>query len=305
MAPHRPAPLSDELFAAPVLLGHTQVGRVPVQVKNTFVDMPSGYTPVSTRQCQGHPLQSAPANLVGRLNWPGLFDESSPATPEEQAAPQELETEPLDVTPVKAGSADALADASPAETFVALDDDEDDEAEAEVEQGVPAMAACAPRPPPGALHPSIGSTGHAAGTCKRCCFFPRGRCLNGYTCAFCHYEHEQRKRKSRTKKAVAGAPPQRSLGVGRSMPLQGHPQSGVTLSYAGPNDNHMGGHAAYASPPMVMQICPPYTQSVVMYPQVLAPQFATMPMVDQQPRSVIRLTPAMAGAQWAGQHSAM
>merc|ERR1711972_1089418 len=54
--------------------------------------------------------------------------------------------------------------------------------------------------PPDALHPSIGSQAHAEGTCKRCCFFPRNRCLNGYDCEFCHYEHEKRKRKSKKSK---------------------------------------------------------------------------------------------------------
>lgn len=57
-----------------------------------------------------------------------------------------------------------------------------------------------PKPPPGALHPSIGSERHALGACRRCCFFPRGRCLNGYDCEFCHYEHDKRKRKNKTKK---------------------------------------------------------------------------------------------------------
>lgn len=38
------------------------------------------------------------------------------------------------------------------------------------------------------------------GACRRCCFFPRGRCLNGYDCEFCHYEHDKRKRKNKTKK---------------------------------------------------------------------------------------------------------
>ncbi|CAE8679434.1 unnamed protein product, partial [Polarella glacialis] len=58
----------------------------------------------------------------------------------------------------------------------------------------------APKAPPGALHPSMGSEAHEAGTCKRCCFFPRGRCTNGYNCEFCHYEHEKRKRKNKKKK---------------------------------------------------------------------------------------------------------
>jgi len=62
----------------------------------------------------------------------------------------------------------------------------------------------APKPPSGALHPSLGSEAHTSGTCKRCCFFPRGRCTNGYECEFCHYEHEKRKRKNKKKKKTAG-----------------------------------------------------------------------------------------------------
>jgi len=80
-------------------------------------------------------------------------------------------------------------------------EDEDSE-DAEGEQ--PAAAARspedAPKPPPGALHPSLGSEQHGEGACKRCCFFPRNRCHNGYDCEFCHYEHEKRKRKSKKKK---------------------------------------------------------------------------------------------------------
>jgi hypothetical protein len=48
--------------------------------------------------------------------------------------------------------------------------------------------------------PSLGSAGHAEGTCKRCCFFPKGRCQNGFSCEFCHIEHEKRSRK-KTKKS--------------------------------------------------------------------------------------------------------
>lgn len=51
---------------------------------------------------------------------------------------------------------------------------------------------------PAAGHPSKGSVGHATGDCKRCCFFPKGRCQNGHDCEFCHYDHEKRVRKSRT-----------------------------------------------------------------------------------------------------------
>lgn len=42
--------------------------------------------------------------------------------------------------------------------------------------------------------PSIGSKGHFDGSCKRCAFFPKGRCLNGKDCTHCHLPHETRPR---------------------------------------------------------------------------------------------------------------
>jgi len=42
--------------------------------------------------------------------------------------------------------------------------------------------------------PSIGSAGHFDGSCKRCAFFPKGRCKNGKDCTHCHYEHLPRSR---------------------------------------------------------------------------------------------------------------
>lgn len=45
--------------------------------------------------------------------------------------------------------------------------------------------------------PSLGSLGHFVGQCSKCCFFPKGRCNNGYECRFCHFEHEKRQRKKR------------------------------------------------------------------------------------------------------------
>lgn len=41
--------------------------------------------------------------------------------------------------------------------------------------------------------PSLGSLEHAAGTCKRCNFYPKGRCQNGQNCTFCHLSHDRRK----------------------------------------------------------------------------------------------------------------
>lgn len=45
----------------------------------------------------------------------------------------------------------------------------------------------------GAL-PSIGSAGHDQGLCKRCAFFPKGRCKNGADCTHCHMEHPKQVR---------------------------------------------------------------------------------------------------------------
>jgi len=45
--------------------------------------------------------------------------------------------------------------------------------------------------------PSLGSFGHFAGLCSRCCFHAKGRCQNGKDCRFCHFEHEKRQRKKK------------------------------------------------------------------------------------------------------------
>lgn len=45
--------------------------------------------------------------------------------------------------------------------------------------------------------PSIGSAGHEQGLCKRCAFFPKGRCKNGADCTHCHMEHPKQVRHRR------------------------------------------------------------------------------------------------------------
>jgi len=42
--------------------------------------------------------------------------------------------------------------------------------------------------------PSVGSVGHDDGSCKRCAFFPKGRCQNGKDCTHCHFAHLPRSR---------------------------------------------------------------------------------------------------------------
>jgi len=45
----------------------------------------------------------------------------------------------------------------------------------------------------GAELPSVGSAEHESGACRRCCFFPKGRCANGTSCEFCHFSHDKRR----------------------------------------------------------------------------------------------------------------
>jgi hypothetical protein len=53
--------------------------------------------------------------------------------------------------------------------------------------------------------PSLGSAGHADGTCKRCAFYPKGRCQNGVNCTHCHFEHSTRLRQRKRNQKVTRA----------------------------------------------------------------------------------------------------
>jgi len=130
---------------------------------------------------------------------------SSSATSQKQptASPQKV---PVMRYSLSASSARAAGltgnDADEAEGEGAVDDDEADEdvqglVSATIRQGDEEARAAAEA---GDL-PSMGSAKHAEGLCKRCCFFPKGRCLNGLNCEFCHFEHEKRKRKKKKKGA--------------------------------------------------------------------------------------------------------
>jgi hypothetical protein len=59
--------------------------------------------------------------------------------------------------------------------------------------------------------PSLGSAQHASGECRRCNFFAKGRCRNGFNCSFCHLPHDRRKlsrqekRDQKAARALTGA----------------------------------------------------------------------------------------------------
>jgi len=105
--------------------------------------------------------------------------------------------------PLPPGAAPTVGGSRPLSRVEQGDDEEEDDdsdGEGQQQQQPHRSPEDIPKPPPGALHPSIGSENHAEGTCKRCCFFPRNRCNNGYECDFCHCEHEKRKRKNKKSK---------------------------------------------------------------------------------------------------------
>eukprot|EP00929_Paragymnodinium_shiwhaense_P049200 TRINITY_DN24832_c0_g1_i1.p1 TRINITY_DN24832_c0_g1~~TRINITY_DN24832_c0_g1_i1.p1 ORF type:complete len:478 (-),score=97.52 TRINITY_DN24832_c0_g1_i1:851-2284(-) len=223
----RPPQLRDEHFLPPVLLGNTHHGHV-LRVKNTFLDVPSGLTPTSMKYAKGTSgMRSAPA--AAGLEEAGFVKQAllDAVRPQEDQLSTPSTVDQLDysqtMTDTSARVGEPLRGSTmrtPARTAGEGEDGRvvisiqvptsedcraDSDCSSEDEDDVERTAVNAPAPPPGAAHPSIGSELHGTDNCKRCCFFPRGRCLHGYLCEFCHYEHEKRKRKSKKKKNKSGA----------------------------------------------------------------------------------------------------
>jgi len=78
---------------------------------------------------------------------------------------------------------DAQGPVSPVSSSLSDDDDDSESGRSEMEAVIVDMDDL----------PSIGSAQHATGECKRCNFYPKGRCQNGKNCSFCHYSHDKRK----------------------------------------------------------------------------------------------------------------
>jgi len=68
--------------------------------------------------------------------------------------------------------------------------------------------------------PSVGSALHGTGECKRCNFFPKGRCQNGKDCTFCHFPHDKRKpsRQEKRERRAAWLEQQLSQGGNQELP---------------------------------------------------------------------------------------
>ena len=69
-------------------------------------------------------------------------------------------------------------------------------------QATSSLGSHAPKPHGTKELPSVGSAGHAFGTCRPCAFFYAKGCLNGTTCSFCHLcDRGEKKRRQKQKKA--------------------------------------------------------------------------------------------------------
>lgn len=325
MPPKRPAPLSDEVFAAAAAnaksgttyLGATYNG-MPLPVKNTFIDVPSGFTPMNMKtDGRSQIVMTAPADLSqapGYLQRAMVASIAQPVmTPSVAASPMSLRvnrTPLMTPSPTSGGAAfhnwvvasasrpfaspTARLQSSPKSIYtvapaqyvtrpqaleLVVDGEDDEENDDDSDDGIvpPHLRNMenAPKPPPGALHPSLGSEAHAASNCKRCCFFPRGRCTNGYNCEFCHYDHEKRKRKNkRKKKKESGTTTsttttvvmQHISGDGRHVLHMPQVHSAAPMLTAMPP-----GHFTQVSPPAPMQInWPPVPMTTAMAPMTSA-----------------------------------
>lgn len=110
--------------------------------------------------------------------------------------------------------------------------------------------------------PSLGSLGHFVGQCSRCCFFPKGRCQNGYECRFCHFEHEKRQRKRKPQVRSNPSAP-------HILPV-GHYHQHFEQAY----------HEASAPPPHSFE------------PRVIAPPLSVGPLPAASPHCSALVTPA-------------
>lgn len=136
--------------------------------------------------------------------------------------------------------------------------------------------------------PSLGSAQHHLGTCKRCCFFPKGRCTNGYDCEFCHFDHEKRKRKNKKKKKKAGA-------EGSPVVTQAGPPGPAPGPAPGPGGIIVSGGLGPNQPP-VMAAAAQLPAPPLQPPQVTAlPEGVVQVQRGTLPAELLAVAPQLAG----------
>jgi len=226
----RPSALSDSIFKAKLeQVAESIAGHVAeeIPVHNTFIQFaaPPGAEPekkpLSTAPAWiGPSLQSMLQQVEERPSETDCLEEEASISPENLllGSPKKIPVMKYSLSSSSARAA-GLPEWSPTkvatvgatQTFVGWQEQElgrDDGVGDEVDSTNGTRAPSdlrtsgTPSSPSGPL-PSMGSAQHAEGACKRCCFFPKGRCQNGYNCEFCHFEHEKRKRKKKKKSGAA------------------------------------------------------------------------------------------------------
>lgn len=202
-----PSPTGSSMFAAQryQLFG----GPAPVQEATHSAMGPVAAQPQQSGvlATQGPPYPPIPGRMtVGPLSYGTSTFASHFAPPAQIMAPIAREAQAV-CRPAAGSAGSSAVPPAPLGRVEQEDSNAEEEAEDDSDGDAPQQQQQplrspedVPKPPPGALHPSIGSESHEEGTCKRCCFFPRNRCNNGYDCDFCHYEHEKRKRKNKKSK---------------------------------------------------------------------------------------------------------
>lgn len=201
-----PSP-SGRAAALEQLLAAGLVAPAGAALPQPQVDMPMPAAAPAVPADVGAACQGAPPVFVA---MPAVCSKPlSALTLATTPARQPVARQPQQVMPAPFKAPVVAADPSPHRWSSERDDgseESDSDDDGQQPQAVRA-AGNVPQRPPGARLPSVGSAGHDLGSCKRCCFFPRGRCVNGYECEFCHCEHEKRKRRNKKKgKKVVASP---------------------------------------------------------------------------------------------------
>mmetsp|Transcript_15062 Transcript_15062/g.33154 ORF Transcript_15062/g.33154 Transcript_15062/m.33154 type:complete len:378 (-) Transcript_15062:147-1280(-) len=196
-APEGPASGEVRLSTAPAWIGPSLQSAVRAAGQST-VQVPLQNQPTPTTPPSEEHVEEESKNDAGKDSTSNTLIHS--ASPKKVPAPMTRYS--LSASSARAaglptgGSRDVVASYATIMSPQNCEQGEDDSDSGDDDDATPSAA-------PGEL-PSLGSAKHAEGLCKRCCFFPKGRCQNGHGCEFCHLDHEKRKRKKKKKSARRG-----------------------------------------------------------------------------------------------------
>lgn len=196
------------MFPIPRVSGKRGTERHEVLIRRTFIDFKSS-EPTGLTRCWSWPSAlDREQEAVHKLDFIHPGQECSPALSTTVSKDAESESDASTsnatpgvsyrFTPTSARAASlwhVLPDAAEVEEPLPVEIEAVDHSGSAEEED---LNEC-PTISDGADLPSVGSANHGIGGCRKCCFFPKGRCTNGAACGYCHFAHDQ-KRTSKTKK---------------------------------------------------------------------------------------------------------